>query len=357
MASVLVVGKGNPERGGIPTYLHQLVDAEWPEHEVSLLNLTHDGERQGGQVTGGNIKRTAGDARRLWRATGVDIVHVHTALAPLSTLVRASILCAVGRRRGRKVLLHAHGGRLVDWSNSGVRRRLLALAVRPAHQIAVVSDGLLATMTGAGVKPSVHLVSNGVDVAEFRPSAGSTTAPNSVPVILFVGHLSRRKGVLDLLEASQRLEAAGVAHRLLLAGGIPDEGDADRHAVEHAMTTSTELLGPIDPSDMPALYRTADVFCLPSWWEATPLSVLEAMASGLPIVATSVGDVESMVGKAGWLVSPQQPEALTNALRSALSDASERRERGRNARLRAESEYSLTITHARLATIYHDLDR
>ncbi len=357
MASVLVVGKGNPERGGIPTYLHQLVDAEWPEHEVSLLNLTHDGERQGGQVTGGNIKRTLADARRLRRVEGVDIVHLHTALAPLSTLIRASILCLAGRRRGRKILLHAHGGRLVDWSNNARRRRFLALAVRPAHQIAVVSEGLVKTMKDASVRPPVQLVSNGVDISAFQPSSESNTDPDSIPTILFVGHLSRRKGVLDLLEASQRLEAAGVAHHLLLAGGIPDEGDADRDAINQAVTASTELLGPVDPSDMPGMYRTADVFCLPSWWEATPLSVLEAMASGLPIVATSVGDIESMVGDAGWLVSPQQPEALTHALRSALSDVSERRKRGRAARSRAESEHNLAITHARLATMYRELGR
>lgn len=358
MASILLVGKGAPERGGIPTFLQQLLDRDWGHHRVRLLNLTHPGEREGGKVTAGNIARTITDALAVGRARDVDIVHIHTALAPLSTLVRASALCLAGRLTGRRVLLHAHGGRLVGWADSPRRRKMLAAAVRPAHHIVVVSEGLLTTMREAHVSPPVEHVGNGVDTTRFHPlrleNVGEGESSED-PIVLYVGHLSRRKGVVDLLEASRRLESDGIPHRLVLAGGVPDEGDGDATAIELARTGSTSFEGAVEPADMPALYRRAAVFCLPSWWEATPLSVLEAMASGLPVVASRVGDVESMVGDAGWTVPPKEPGELAAALGAALSDTDERRRRGRVARERAETVHDLTTTHRMLATIYDQM--
>src|SRR5260370_1373467 len=108
---------------------------------------------------------------------------------------------------------------------------------------------------------------------------------------------------------------------------------------------------------MPALYRRAAVFCLPAWWEAMPLTVLEAMAAGLPVVATPVGDIARMVedGVTGRLVAPHQPEALADALEPLLRNVDLRRSMGQAARLRVNDHFNLGGTSAALDTLYREM--
>jgi glycosyltransferase involved in cell wall biosynthesis len=108
---------------------------------------------------------------------------------------------------------------------------------------------------------------------------------------------------------------------------------------------------------MPSLYRTADVFCLASWWEAFPLSLLEAMASGLPVVATRVGDVPVAVrdGETGLLVGPRDPAALAVALERLLADAEVRRAMGKAGRQRAVREFGARRGVQALGALYGEL--
>ena len=110
---------------------------------------------------------------------------------------------------------------------------------------------------------------------------------------------------------------------------------------------------------MPDVYRQVDVFCLPSWWEAAPLSILEAMATGLPVVATSVGDVPRMVadGETGFVVPSRDPGALADALGRLLSDGQLRRTYGEAGRLRACDEFSSAHTSRSIAALYEELAR
>ena len=108
---------------------------------------------------------------------------------------------------------------------------------------------------------------------------------------------------------------------------------------------------------MPEVYASADVFCLPSWWEAMPLSVLEAMASGLPVVAADVGDVARIVvhGETGLVVPSQSPEQLAAALRKVLEDPEAARRMGDAGRARAEKVYSSTATAQAIADLYEQV--
>src|SRR3954468_5527368 len=112
---VLLVGKGAPERGGIPTFLDTLLGSRLAEeHDLRFLNLAHEGTPQGGPASVANIRRTLRDAVAVWRAArGVDVVHIHSALSPAVTIGRAGLLAVVGRLRGCAVVVHAHGGNVL----------------------------------------------------------------------------------------------------------------------------------------------------------------------------------------------------------------------------------------------------
>jgi len=116
------------------------------------------------------------------------------------------------------------------------------------------------------------------------------------------------------------------------------------------------FLGVRARADMPGVYQDADIFCLPSWWEAMPLSVLEAMAAGLPIVASDVGDVSRLVSEeCGYVVPVQSPDRIADALRKLLENVDERRRMGVAARARARSTFSSSATDEAIANVYSEV--
>jgi glycosyltransferase involved in cell wall biosynthesis len=349
---ILLVGKAAPDRGGIPTFLEMLRTGALSRlDDVELLNVAHAGTPEGGKMTTGNITRTLADVRAVRRlGKGKDVVHIHSALAPTVTVIRAALLALAARSRGAAVVMHAHGGELRGWLQTPLRRAFLRAAMLPCRRVvAVWSAGeqmLREVLPGA----KVELVDNGIELERWQPAVASDGPPR----IVYVGLLTPRKGVLDLAAASKLLRERGVAHEMLLVGGTPDEGPEAEAQVRDNLPEWATLLGRRDPEDMPEVYAGADIFCLPSWWEAQPLSVLEAMGSSLPVVATDVGDVSRLVadGDTGYVVPVQDPQRLADALEKLLVDADNRRRMGEAGRKRAEEHFSADVTARHLDRIY-----
>jgi glycosyltransferase involved in cell wall biosynthesis len=352
MVRVLLVGKGAPDRGGIPSFLEDLRGGPLAdEHEITFLNVAHHHTPQGGEVTIANLARTLRDAVRVWRgARDHDVVHINSALAPAVTVARAGLLALAGRSRGCRVIVHAHGGNVETWLVGRRNRTLMRAAMRPVDRVVAVWTGGERALRSAIGPDRVLLIDNGVDADKFLPPQPSPGPPR----ILYVGLLTARKGVLDLLEASKLLRAEGVHHELLLLGGTPDEGPAAAEPVLAEARGQATLLGTRPPAAMPAAYAAADVFCLPSWWEAMPLSVLEAMAASLPVVATDVGDVGRLVadGETGYVVPVSSPGAIADALRKLLVDPEQRRRIGEAGRRRAQEHFSSHATATSISDLY-----
>ena len=355
---VLVVAKGPPDTGGIAAFVTDLLRSDLKRSfELRFLNLSRDEVPHAGRFTWRNLQRTIQDAFEVGRSSrGADVVHIHSALVPHSTMFRASLLALAARRRRARVLLHVHNGLVETWLTPR-RRRLARALLAPVHVVVTCSEGSRAALAGCLASRQVTLVDNGVEVEKYSRSR-STIHPT--PRVLFAGLLTPRKGVLELIEASRLLRARGVEHEVVLVGGTPDEGpEAEGRVRAAARTAGVTLLGPHPHDSMPALYADADVFCLPSWWEAMPLAVLEAMAAGLPVVATDVGDTPRVVldGTTGLLVPPRRPELLAEALERLLGDEPLRAELGRAGRRRVTEAWDASRTWAALARLYHAASR
>ncbi len=315
------------------------------------VNLTRSGPTQSGRLTGSNIARTLTDAHAVWKASqDADLVHIHTALVPHVTMIRTGLLACAARLRRRRTIVHVHGGRVVLWLRSGRRRLFTRVCLIPADRVVAVSDGVGAVLSSALGSVRVAVIGNGVDVERF----GSAGARHDPPRILYAGVVTPRKGLLDLFAASETLRGDGIPHEVIVAGGTPDEGPEAEAAVNAAAGEVVRFVGPQQREDMAALYREADLFCLPSWWEAMPLSLLEAMASGLPVVATRVGEIPRIVesGVSGLLVPPRDPDALAEALRSLLQDPDLRAAMGVAGRRRVEAGYTLRHVKDAIGELY-----
>jgi glycosyltransferase involved in cell wall biosynthesis len=175
----------------------------------------------------------------------------------------------------------------------------------------------------------LSVIPNGVDTRRFHPGGAHQGSSTQTGVrLLFVGRLVRSKGVEWLLRAIASLRANGLNIRLTIAG--PDGGDCDRLqwiAREVGVEGSIRWLGEVDERSLPSIYSQHDVFVLPSTaGEAQGIVLLEAMASGLPIVATAVGGIPATVidGANGILVAPSSPDAIASALIELASNQEKR---------------------------------
>lgn len=302
---------------------------------------------------------------RLWqllRQLRPAIVHTRN-FATLEGQVTAALA-------GIRVRVHGeHGWDVGDTDGSNPRNRRLRRWVRPlvSQYIALSQHQMGYLEEQVGVAPArLNQVCNGVDTGRFRPSPASDDRRAPLPSgfaaadTLIIGAVMRMQPVkapLALADAflrlRQRLPAQFSRLRLLMVGDGPEhEAVAERFA-EAGVDAQVWLPGARD--DVPELMRAMDLFIVPSLAEGICNTLLEAMATGLPVIATAVGGNPDLVqpGVTGSLVPAGDPKALAAAMAAVLSDDAQRQRMGRAARARAEREFSLEAMVQGYLQVYH----
>lgn len=171
------------------------------------------------------------------------------------------------------------------------------------------------------------------------------------PLILSVGRLTRAKGFFDLLDAFKIVHSAQPNAALVIAGGGVLQDNLIDHIHKLDLQNDVFLLGP--RHDIPRLLASADIYVNSSHWEGTPVSVLEAMSAGLPVVATIVGENPYLLSQeTGRLVPPGQPEKLAAELISLLNSPQTRIELGRAARIRIKENYGRHLWCRNILALY-----
>lgn len=230
---------------------------------------------------------------------------------------------------------------------------------RAGAVIVVLSTRMKVDLAAHGFHPaSVRVIPNGVDFQHFRPVVAETPPAERARTVLFVGRLTYQKGVDALLHAwhivREHLPESEQA-RLTIVGTGPRAAQLERLASTLDITDSVELAG--EQRDIAAWLSRSDVFVLPSRWEGMPNALLEAMASGLPCIATRVSGSEDMIqhGANGLLVAPDDPETLADALLTLLRDPALGPQYGRAARATVEETYSLGHVLDAYVALYQSL--
>jgi glycosyltransferase involved in cell wall biosynthesis len=222
-----------------------------------------------------------------------------------------------------------------------------------AHHIVCNSQALKSVLTKSYGVPAARLtiIPNGVDTEYFQPA---TALANGPPRLLYIGRLVPDKDPDTLLQAFQLTIRAHPDAELWLVGEGPRQAALQELAFRHSLSARVRFIPPTD--DLLPVLQQATFMVLSSRTEALPNVVLEAMAAGLPVVATRVGGVPELVdpGVTGWLVPPGDAPALAAALGQALADPEARQAMGRTARQRAINDFSLEAMARRYESV---LDR
>jgi len=278
-------------------------------------------------------------------------------LDPSPLLVALLQVSYVEERRAVRPLVAADTGRVIG-RPSGVERRFrwtkAPLQIVLGRAAAAVADLVLAPSAATaaelardyGAEPVAVLPNaTGARWWESDPgdpsAAGEGIAGLEPGYLLFVGRLRLRKGVEVLLHALAALRARGIAATLAIAGDGEHRAAVERAVAALELGGAVELLGRCDAARIARLLAGARALVVPSIYEGMPLVVLEAMAAGVPVVASSVSGIPEVVvdGETGWLVTPEDPAALAAALAVALEDPAEAARRGAAGRRRVEERY------------------
>jgi glycosyltransferase involved in cell wall biosynthesis len=251
-----------------------------------------------------------------------DLVHAQYGYPPGLAALEA------GRRLGLPVVVSIQGGD-GHWVGTccGTHRRAMQAVLGHADALLIGSRSFAEEVRANQGTPVERftVVPGAVDVGRFRPRDG--WAPGALldaaaPRLLYHGRVDRRKGALDLVDAFARVAGARPA-RLVVSGIGPDSDAVAERVAALGLAGRVTLRGPAAYDDVPAVYREGDVFVSPTYAEGFSNTILEAMASGLPVVSTrSVGVVDCLRdGDNGLLVAPGDVGALAAALGRVLDDA------------------------------------
>lgn len=286
---------------------------------------------------------------RYLRRERIDILHVHTPVASLVGRLAAALA------RTPLVFYTAHGFYFHDEMPPGRRRLhvgLERLAGRATDFIFACSDEDRRAAIAEGVIASdrIRTIWNGIDAARFDPDRFTETdrlaarrevgLPAEAPVVSISGRLVREKGYFEFMEAAARLRERWPDARYLVLGDAltSDHDDSKRALADHVRRLGigeiVVFAGMRD--DMPEMLLASDVFCLPSYREGMPYSILEAMAMRRPVVTTNIrGCREEVVdGETGFLVPTRDADALAGKLGRLLDSPGEARRMGEAGRRR-----------------------
>ncbi len=234
-----------------------------------------------------------------------------------------------------------------------LQRRLHSAVLKLATHVLVNSEAIASRLSGARAarKGRITVIPNGVDGARFRPVAQPVGGGSSV-TIGTLANLRPEKGLRQLLEAAARVSRNAPNARFVVWGDGPLRGELDAAIRALALSGAVELRGTTRDPD--GALRQCDIFVLPSLSEASSNVVLEAMATGLPVVATRVGGMPGLVDdrRTGILVPPGDTPALAQAILTLLEAPALAAEMGARGRARALAEFGTVRMIERIDAFY-----
>ena len=365
--------------GGVPDHVMTLIDGFSDQIDVTLIcDSIHEdhkaeADRLGVTVIIMPMKRLIGGAsdlasfrmlRNLMRKGSFDILHTH--------MSKAALLGALVGLTNRNVIVVNTGHNFGYIAMPQIWKKAIFWAYDRfissfAHDATVAVSQTVADMALSGhliPRKRLHVIQNGVRLSRFEaanpPPEGLKAellgpSYSDGPLILCVARLVWFKGLHTLVSALPAIASAHPDARVLVVGDGELREELVRQARDMGVENTIVFVG--ERNDVPDLLRIADLFVLPSVSEGMPISILEAMANRLPVVATNVGGIPELVrdGETGELVPSGDPHSLARAVIELLSNPDRMQAAGAAARTRLETHFSQEIMVAKTEKLYQNL--
>lgn len=309
---VCLIGPSVEQKGGVASVLRGL-RGYLATHEIGCVSIA---TTSGGSWLEQTRVFVAAWLRLAWICVSrrCDVVHIH--MASRGSCLRKSLLATTCQLLRTPYIVHLHGAEFHVFFGSelgAIGQAFVRRVCSRARFVAVLSGEMSAWVRSALAVSNTVVVYNGTGTV-MPPQAPTRAAPT----ILFLGRIGERKGVRELLMAMKQISAAWPDAVLELGG----DGEIAPWLSLCEDQPAVRFLGWLDEAGRAAALARAAIFCLPSWHEGMPMSILEAMSVGLPVVSTRVGGIPEVVvhDETGLLIDAGDVEGLARALCSLLSD-------------------------------------
>lgn len=340
--------------GGIQTFVGLLLRAfsQYSGLQVRLLPVTqglHDRESWPAKM----FRMLKVLPRFMTALKSSDLVHVNSTFDNRSML-RDGVFMALAQLRSRPVVMQFHGGdprkvRVLRWPVVG---RLIEHLLCRCRMVTVLSAAQMSWLQEA--LPSLRHVRQVSNFIALDKPVERDSDPGRPVRFLFLARLHADKGIREVVQAARFLVYAGASFHLTICGDGPEREWVEKEVSDPELMGCLEYRGVVSGEDKARVLREADVMLLPSKHEAFPFTLLEAMAYGLPLIATPVGAIGEVLAHkvTGYLVPPEDAPSLTLAMCRFVVDRALLQSISWRARELAEQHYSLDCMRQKFGDLY-----
>ncbi len=335
---VLMIGSHPSVKGGITSVISQLLGYGWHDEGIEMRYIP--------------VYRKACIAKKLsyfvWAYIKIchsflfhrpDIVHIH--MSYKGSFFRKYLIHCLCRLFGIKDIVHLHGSEFQKWYQASAEqtRKKIRRLLRESGRVIVLGAKWEKIVLEIEPGTNTFVLGNAVAIPE------ETAQWNDEKIqVLFLGVLIQRKGAADLLHAIHRLNEDGKCgkFRFIIAGSGEEEAFLREQSSRLRLDDFVEFVGWLTEDRKRDVLKKSQIFVLPSYYEGLPMAAIEAAAYGLPIIATDVGDMSSIVmnGINGYLIQPGEIEKLAESMERVASDKEGYLRMGHASRRIAEERFS-----------------
>lgn len=349
-------------------YIHdsELINSSFDCHYVNLAVATRlDEIGKGGWNKVKGVLKKLMEVRKAVKTVKPDLVYItpNSAGAPF---YKDFITVMMLKIMGRKIVMHFHNKGVTTrqnrWLDNWLYRRYFK-----GVKLILLAEALYEDVKRYVKREDVFVCPNAIPA--ISNANGVTVNSNHVPHILWLTNIMKTKGIMEYLSALKILKDKGVTFKADFVGGLTKEmsgEEFDEALAAMGLKGCCAYFGPKYGDDKYVFFRQADVFVLPSYTEAFPVSILEAMQFALPVVASNVGGVSAEVedGVNGYLIGGKQPVMLNTfrpnpreiaeKIETLLTDSALRQRMGEAGREKFEKEFTLEVFEKRMAEILRE---
>lgn len=323
--------------------------ANWGRRSLHMLRMCY------------KIQRAVGAAKK------PVVLHVHT--ASYASFFEKMLFVLTGKVFGAQAVLHVHGGAFEEFYESMPEsgKAVIRLLLQVPDCVLTLSEEWARIFRRIAPGAEVRVLENGValpllDAASQKQLCSSDSGRATDPFdILFLGRIEPEKGCWEIIEAAKKLEKSvpgQIKFHLYGEAASPAVIESFTEKAGNGACKSVNFHGLVTGNEKHRALQEADLFILPSWAEGMPISVLEAMAYGLPVIATRVGALPELVdAEGGILIEPKNSQQLAQAILTLYNQRELGKQMGQVNQAKVKEHYSAENYIERLCSIYHEVTK
>lgn len=349
MKNVLMIGPDLDVRGGVSTVEKIILSNKETLGEFNVLFLpSHRDYNKMGKLLFGIISYVR--FLVIIITERIEVIYIH--MGSDASFYRKSLFIIISRLLHKKIIIHMHNGyfiRFYDNSNKVIKKFIKHICSK-ASNIIVLSQGWKAFYETFIPADKIRVIQNSVELIEPNPYK------NEEKFILFMGKLDEKKGIYDLFNVIPDIIVKFSEIKLVLAG----DGDTKKikqYVNNLGISDYLDFTGWVGSVEKHKLFSQTGIFVLPSYAEGLPMSVIEAMAYGIPVITTDVGGLPEVIenGVDGIIIKPGDRDALRDNILKLLNNADYRRKLSNNGYNRIGKEFNSKLFMEKISGVLKGL--